>query len=100
MLADADLISIQEVRTKVERAYAAFQQFRTYSQERVDAIVEAMAAETMNGADRVIIIRSKARIFCSKHFYGDVAAGLERILTAGIWPSRRIRGAGTHLTRT
>ncbi len=44
MLADADLISIQEVRTKVEKAYAAFQIYRTYSQDRVDAIVEAMAS--------------------------------------------------------
>lgn len=44
MLADADLISIQEVRTKVDKAYAAFQIYRTYSQDRVDAIVEAMAA--------------------------------------------------------
>lgn len=42
MLQDQDLLSIQEVRTKVERAYAAAQKFRTYSQEQVDTIVEAM----------------------------------------------------------
>ncbi len=44
MLADKDLVSIQEVRTKVEKAYAAWQKYRTYSQEQVDAIVERMAA--------------------------------------------------------
>ena len=44
MLEDKDLLSIQEVRTKVEKAYAAWQKYRTYSQEQVDAIVERMAA--------------------------------------------------------
>ena len=44
MLEDKDLVSIQEVRTKVEKAYAAWQKYRTYSQEQVDAIVERMAA--------------------------------------------------------
>jgi acetaldehyde dehydrogenase (acetylating) len=44
MLRDSDLVSIQEVRLKVEKSYAAFQKFRSYSQEQVDAIVEAMAA--------------------------------------------------------
>ncbi|MCC6537368.1 MAG: aldehyde dehydrogenase family protein [Bryobacterales bacterium] len=44
MLRDSDLVSIQEVRAKVEQAYAAFQQFRTFQQEQIDAIVEAMAA--------------------------------------------------------
>ena len=44
MLADKDLVSIQEVRSKVQKAYAAFQKYRGYSQEQVDAIVERMAA--------------------------------------------------------
>ncbi len=44
MLHDNDLISIQEVREKVEKAYAAQQKYATYTQEQVDAIVEAMAA--------------------------------------------------------
>ena len=44
MLEDKDLLSIQEVRTKVEKAFAAWQKYRTYSQEQVDAIVERMAA--------------------------------------------------------
>jgi len=44
VLRESDLVSIQEVRAKVEQAYAAFQQFRTFKQEQLDAIVEAMAA--------------------------------------------------------
>ena len=44
MLRDSDLVSIQEVRAKVEKAYAAFQKYRSYSQEKIDAIVEAMGA--------------------------------------------------------
>ena len=44
MLEDKDLLSIQEVRAKVEQAYAAWQKYRTYSQEQVDSIVERMAA--------------------------------------------------------
>ena len=44
MLADTDLLSIQEVRTKVGKAFAAWQKYRAYSQEQVDAIVERMAA--------------------------------------------------------
>ncbi len=44
MIHDKDLVSIQEVRDKVERAHRAWLKYRNYSQEKVDAIVEAMAA--------------------------------------------------------
>jgi hypothetical protein len=33
MLQDQDLISIQEVRTKVAKAYAAWQKYRTFTQD-------------------------------------------------------------------
>jgi acyl-CoA reductase-like NAD-dependent aldehyde dehydrogenase len=42
MLRDQDLISLQEVRTKVEQAWSAWQQFRRYNQQQLDAIVERM----------------------------------------------------------
>ncbi|MDX2151579.1 MAG: aldehyde dehydrogenase family protein [Bryobacteraceae bacterium] len=42
MLHDQDLLSIQEVRTKVEKAWSAWQTFRTFTQAQVDAIVERM----------------------------------------------------------
>ena len=41
---DQDLLSIQEVRAKVTSAYEAWQKYRHFSQEQVDAIVESMAA--------------------------------------------------------
>jgi acyl-CoA reductase-like NAD-dependent aldehyde dehydrogenase len=44
MLHDQDLVSVQEVRQKVEPAWQAFQVFQSYSQAQVDAIVEAMGA--------------------------------------------------------
>ena len=45
MLADKDLVSIQEVRTKVEKAYAASQKYRHYNQEQVDGIVEHIGSD-------------------------------------------------------
>ena len=53
MLEDKDLLSIQEVRTKVEKAYAAWQKYGAYSQEQVDAIVERMAAARIEGEVRL-----------------------------------------------
>jgi acetaldehyde dehydrogenase (acetylating) len=44
MLQDQDLLSIQEVRTKVEAAWQAAQRLRSLSQDQIDAIVEAMGA--------------------------------------------------------
>ena len=44
MLHDTDLVSIQEVRAKVEKAYAAFQEYRRYSQEQIDAILDKISA--------------------------------------------------------
>jgi acetaldehyde dehydrogenase (acetylating) len=44
MLHDQDLVSVQEVREKVERAWDAWQTYKDYSQEQVDAIVEAVGA--------------------------------------------------------
>ena len=44
MVADKDLQSIQEVRTKVAAAHEAFLQFRKHTQEEVDRIVDQAAA--------------------------------------------------------
>ena len=89
MLADADLVSIQEVRTKVEKAYAAFQQYRTFSQERVDSIVEAMAA-----AGRVHAMRL-AELAVEETGYGNAKDKLAKnLLCADLLP-RSIRGMKT-----
>ena len=53
MLKDPDLISLQEVRSKVENAYAAWQKYRSYSQEQVDALVEQLAAAARANARRL-----------------------------------------------
>ena len=53
MLHDSDLLSIQEVRTKVEKAYAAWQNYRSYSQEQIDAIVERMGEAGRANAERL-----------------------------------------------
>src|SRR5271157_1333889 len=44
MIEDKDLLSIQEVRTKVEKAYSAWLEYRTFSQEQIDATVERAGA--------------------------------------------------------
>ncbi|MFN3322678.1 MAG: hypothetical protein ACK5AZ_04205, partial [Bryobacteraceae bacterium] len=44
MLQDQDLLSIQEVRTKIDAAHSAWRRYLSYTQEQVDAIVERMAA--------------------------------------------------------
>jgi acetaldehyde dehydrogenase (acetylating) len=48
---DRDLQSIQQARECVEAAYSAHQQFTAYSQERVDAIVAAMAEAGLRAAE-------------------------------------------------
>src|SRR5580704_4605303 len=53
MLQDQDLISIQEVRAKVDLAYAAWTRYRSVSQSEADAIVEAMAAAARTHAQRL-----------------------------------------------
>src|SRR5258708_23888690 len=53
MLEDKDLVSIQEVRAKVEKTYAAWQKYRHYNQEQIDAIVECMAAAARANVQRL-----------------------------------------------
>jgi len=48
---DRDLQSIQQARECVEAAYAAHRQFSEFSQERVDAIVGAMAEAGLRAAE-------------------------------------------------
>ncbi len=43
MLRDDDLLSLQEARDLAEKAYQASRQFLSFTQEKVDAIIDAMA---------------------------------------------------------
>lgn len=66
MLEDKDLRSIQEVRTKVEQAYEAFQKFRKFSQEQVDRIIDRVAAVARAHAEPL------ARLAVEETGYGNV----------------------------
>jgi acetaldehyde dehydrogenase (acetylating) len=89
MLADQDLLSIQEVRTKVEKAFAAWQKYRTYSQEQVDAIVERMAAAARAHAKRL------ADFAVEETGYGNAKDKYIKNLLTCDWLPRRIRGMKT-----
>jgi acetaldehyde dehydrogenase (acetylating) len=89
MLDDPDLLSIQEVRAKVEKAYAAAQQYGAYSQEQVDAIVERMAAEARAHSRRL------AELAVQETGYGNAEdKRLKNLLACDVLP-RRLRGMKT-----
>lgn len=89
MLADKDLISIQEVRGKVEKAYAAWQKYRLFTQERIDAIVERMAAAGRAHAQRL------AELAVEETGYGNARDKLAKnLLCADLLP-RKMRGMKT-----
>src|SRR5437868_10664885 len=89
MLADKDLVSIQEVRSKVEKAYAAWQKYRGFNQEQVDSIVERMAAAARADAQRL------AELAVEETGYGSAPDKLAKnLLCADLLP-RRMRGLKT-----
>ncbi|HUP02584.1 MAG TPA: aldehyde dehydrogenase family protein [Bryobacteraceae bacterium] len=89
MLEDKDLLSVQEVRSKVERAYAAWLKYRSYSQEQVDAIVESMAAAGRASARRL------AEMAVEETGYGNAPDKYIKNLLAADWLARRMRGLKT-----
>jgi hypothetical protein len=89
MLHDKDLVSIQEVRTKVDRAYAAAREFRAFTQERVDAVVEAMAATGRAHARRL------AERAVEETGYGNVPDKTTKNLLAADFLMRKLRGMKT-----
>jgi acetaldehyde dehydrogenase (acetylating) len=89
MLQDKDLISIQEVRTKVEKAYQASLKFAKYSQEQVDAVVERMAAVARENSVRL------AEMAVEETGYGNVRDKIAKnLLNCDLLP-RRLRGVKT-----
>src|SRR5258708_19865879 len=89
MLEDKDLLSVQEVRTKVEKAHAAWQKYRAYSQEQVDAIVERMAAAARANSKRL------AELAVEETGYGNAKDKYIKNLLAADWLPRRMRGMKT-----
>ena len=89
MLSDPDLVSIQEVRAKVEAAHAAFQKYRLFSQEQVDSIVEAVAAAAHAHAARL------GELAAAETGYGNAADKLEKNLLACVRLPEAMRGMKT-----
>jgi acetaldehyde dehydrogenase (acetylating) len=86
---DKDLLSIQEVRTKVEKAYQAWQKYRTFSQEQVDAVVERAAAAARANARRL------AEMAVEETGYGNAKDKYIKNLLNCDWLPRRMRGIKT-----
>src|SRR3954470_17546393 len=89
MLEDKDLLSVQEVRTKVEKAFAAWQKYRAFSQEQIDAIVERMAAAARANSKRL------ADLAVEETGYGNAKDKYIKNLLTSDWLPRRMRGMKT-----
>lgn len=86
---DPDLVSVQEVRRKVDKAYAAFRKFSLSTQEQIDAVVEAMGAAGRAHAQRL------AELAVEETKYGNVRDKIgKNLLNADLLP-RFIRGMKT-----
>ncbi len=86
---DQDMASVQEVNSKVEKAWAAWQIYRGFPQSRIDAIVEAAAAAARANS------RSLAELAVEETGYGNVEDKIAKnMLNADILP-RAIRGMKT-----
>lgn len=89
MIQDTDLLSIQELRNKVELAQQAFLAFRAFPQEKIDAIVEAMGEAGRTHARRL------AELAVEETGYGNVPDKIAKnLLNADLLP-RTIRGMKT-----
>ncbi len=89
MLADKDLLSIQEVRSKVDKAYQASLKYRTYTQQQVDAVVEGAAAAARANARRL------AEMAVEETGYGNAKDKYIKNLLNCDWLPRRMRGIKT-----
>src|SRR3954449_13502612 len=89
MLEDKDLLSIQEVRTKVDRAHAAWLKYREFTQDQVDAIVERMAAAARANSRRL------AELAVEETGYGNAKDKYVKNILNCDWLPRRMRGIKT-----
>jgi len=88
-LRDRDLISIQEARHAVERAHEAQKKFALFSQQQVDAVVEACATAATDAAD------SLARLAVEETGYGNVPDKITKNRLASVDVPRAIRSMRT-----
>lgn len=88
-LRDRDLISIQEARQAVERASEAQKKFAAFSQEQVDAVVEACADAATEAGEAL------ARLAVEETGYGNVPDKIIKNRLASVDVPRAIRGMRT-----
>jgi len=88
-LHDRDLISIQEARQALERASAAQKKFAVFSQQQVDAVVEACAEAATAAAEQL------ARTAVEETGYGNVADKIIKNRLGSVDVARAIRGMKT-----
>ncbi len=88
-LRDRDLISIQEARELVARAAAAQKKFSAFSQEQVDAVVEACAKAAADNAEAL------ARTAVEETGYGNVPDKIIKNTLAAVEVPRAIRALRT-----
>jgi acetaldehyde dehydrogenase (acetylating) len=88
-LRDRDLISIQEARELAALAAAAQQKFSRFSQEQVDAVVEAVAKAALAASEDL------ARLAVEETGYGNVPDKIIKNSVAAVDVPRAIRGMKT-----
>jgi len=81
--------AVQEAREKVARAYAAFQKYRLFNQQQVDAVVEAVAEAGRAHARRL------AELAVQETGYGNVKDKITKNLLNADLLARTIRGMRT-----
>jgi len=89
MLQDSDLLALQEVRIKVDKAYAAWQKYRNFSQEQIDQVVEAAAAAARDNAQKL------AEMAVQETGYGNVPDKVAKNLLSADVLARSLRGVRT-----
>ncbi len=89
MLHETDPAALEEVRVKVDRAYAAWRKYSVFLQAQVDAVVERIAAAGREHARRL------AEMAVTETTYGNVEDKVVKNYLCAEWLPRRIRGMRT-----
>jgi acetaldehyde dehydrogenase (acetylating) len=89
VVTDPDLVSIQEVRSKVEQAYSAWTIYRRFTQAQIDSIVEACASAARDHAQRL------AELAVQETGYGNAADKFAKNMLAADLLPQRMRGMRT-----
>ncbi len=89
MVTDPDLVSIQEVRSKVEQAWSAWTVYRRFTQSHIDSIVEAVASVARDHAQRL------AELAVEETGYGNAADKFAKNMLAADLLPQRMRGLRT-----